>query len=193
VLFEGERVSGIIDFGFAATDFLAYDLAITVNDWCIARPDSGALVPELVTALVGAYDAVRPLTPDERAQWAGAAARRGAALLALPASTTCTCPARASSCTRTTPATSNAFCAIGSTTVPACRVWPTATPERSQDHEFSAACDRLRALLGTRGAAWLKDAAAMLAAARVPWLMLLLAYYLIQLLVSVIPLAGRSR
>ena len=43
---------------------------------------------------------------------------------------------------------------------------------------------------GPRGAAWLKDAAAMLAAARVPWLMLLLFYYLIQLLVSVIPLAG---
>jgi homoserine kinase type II len=69
VLFVGDRVSGIIDFGFAATDFLAYDLAITVNDWCVAKPDSGALVPELVAALVGAYDAVRPLTADERAQW----------------------------------------------------------------------------------------------------------------------------
>jgi hypothetical protein len=43
---------------------------------------------------------------------------------------------------------------------------------------------------GPRGAAWLKDAAAMLAAARIPWLMLHLFYYLIQLLVSVIPLAG---
>ena len=43
---------------------------------------------------------------------------------------------------------------------------------------------------GPRGAAWLKDAAAMLAAARVPWLMLLLFYYMIQLLVSVIPFAG---
>ncbi|MDH5245969.1 MAG: BPSS1780 family membrane protein [Betaproteobacteria bacterium] len=43
---------------------------------------------------------------------------------------------------------------------------------------------------GPRGAVWLKEAAAMLAAARIPWLMLLLLYYLIQLLVSVIPLAG---
>jgi homoserine kinase type II len=71
VLFVGDRVSGIIDFGFAATDFLAYDLAITVNDWCIVRDGDamGALAPELVAALVGAYDAVRPLTPDERTQW----------------------------------------------------------------------------------------------------------------------------
>jgi len=43
---------------------------------------------------------------------------------------------------------------------------------------------------GPRGAVWLKDAAAMLAAARIPWLMLLLSYYLIQLLVGIIPLAG---
>jgi homoserine kinase type II len=73
VLFVGDRVSGIIDFGFAATDFLAYDLAITVNDWCIVNDGvaAGALVPELVDALVGAYRGVRPLTPDERAQWPG--------------------------------------------------------------------------------------------------------------------------
>jgi homoserine kinase type II len=71
VLFVGHRVSGIIDFGFAATDFLAYDLAITVNDWCIVKDgaDTGALVAELVAALVGAYQRVRPLTPDERTQW----------------------------------------------------------------------------------------------------------------------------
>jgi homoserine kinase type II len=71
VLFEGDRVSGIIDFGFAATDFLAYDLAITVNDWCIVRDGDarGALVPELVEALVGAYQDVRPLASDERTQW----------------------------------------------------------------------------------------------------------------------------
>jgi homoserine kinase type II len=71
VLFQGERVTGIIDFGFAATDFLAYDLAITVNDWCVVSDgaDAGALTPPLVVALVSAYDAVRPLCEDERLQW----------------------------------------------------------------------------------------------------------------------------
>ena len=80
VLFSGGTVTGIIDFGFAATDFLAYDLAIAVNDWCIVRDgaDEGALIPELVTAMAGAYDAVRPLTDDERLQWA--ALLRAAAL-----------------------------------------------------------------------------------------------------------------
>jgi len=80
VLFSDTRVSGIIDFGFAATDFLAYDLAIAVNDWCVVRKGDakGALVPELVHALIGAYHAVRPLTGDERTQWA--ALLRAAAL-----------------------------------------------------------------------------------------------------------------
>jgi len=80
VLFSDTRVTGIIDFGFAASDFLAYDLAIAVNDWCIVKDGAreGELVPELVAAFVRAYDAVRPLTPDERTQWA--ALLRAAAL-----------------------------------------------------------------------------------------------------------------
>jgi homoserine kinase type II len=80
VLFSDSRVSGIIDFGFAATDFLAYDLAIAINDWCIVTTgdDIGALVPELVSALAAAYHAVRPLTRDERTQWS--ALLRAAAL-----------------------------------------------------------------------------------------------------------------
>ena len=71
VLFVGEKLSGIIDFGFAATDALAYDLAITVNDWCL-QPDAsraGHLDPERVRALVGAYNEARPLTADERELW----------------------------------------------------------------------------------------------------------------------------
>jgi homoserine kinase type II len=71
VLFVDGRVSGIIDFGFAATDAFAYDLAITVNDWCVWQDGDreGELDTERVLALVGAYDVVRPLTFDERALW----------------------------------------------------------------------------------------------------------------------------
>ena len=78
VLFDGARVAGIIDFGFAATDFFAYDLAIAVNDWCVDEDGDGALDEHRMQAMVEAYDAARPLTPDERAQWA--ALLRAAAL-----------------------------------------------------------------------------------------------------------------
>jgi homoserine kinase type II len=68
VLFAGDRVAGIIDFGFAATDFFAYDLAITVNDWC-TRDADGSLDAAHAAAMVSAYDAARPLTQDEREAW----------------------------------------------------------------------------------------------------------------------------
>jgi len=67
VLFDGERVAGIIDFGFAATDFLAYDLAIAVNDWC--DDGDGALDAARMRAFVAGYHEVRPLTDDERTHW----------------------------------------------------------------------------------------------------------------------------
>jgi homoserine kinase type II len=69
VLFHEGRVAGIIDFGFAATDFFAYDLAITVNDWCLVGNPDCRLDPLRVAALTRAYHAVRPLNDDERAQW----------------------------------------------------------------------------------------------------------------------------
>lgn len=67
VLFDGERLSGLIDFGFAATDEFAYDLAITANDWCVT-PD-GEFDAARLLALLSAYVAVRPLTDAEQMAW----------------------------------------------------------------------------------------------------------------------------
>lgn len=64
-LFVGGRLSGVIDFYFACTDFLAYDLAVCLNAWCFV--DEREYSPERGRALIGAYEAVRPLTEAERA------------------------------------------------------------------------------------------------------------------------------
>ncbi|MBU8542701.1 MULTISPECIES: homoserine kinase [Roseomonadaceae] len=58
------RVSGIIDFYFACTDLLAYDIAVCLNAWCFEA--DGAFNLTKARALIGAYAAVRPLAPAER-------------------------------------------------------------------------------------------------------------------------------
>lgn len=67
VLMDGERVGGLIDFYFACTDVFIYDVAITVNDWCMS-PD-GTLDADRTRALLNAYHAVRPFTVAEAASW----------------------------------------------------------------------------------------------------------------------------
>jgi homoserine kinase type II len=76
VFFLGDSLSGIIDFYFACTDALAYDVAICLNAWCF-EPDHSYNVTK-GTALLQAYARVRRLTSDEQAALPRLA--RGAAL-----------------------------------------------------------------------------------------------------------------
>jgi homoserine kinase type II len=68
VMFVGERLSGCFDFYFAGCDTWLFDLAVTVNDWCIDL-DSGRLDDARVLALTRAYHAVRPFTTADQAAW----------------------------------------------------------------------------------------------------------------------------
>jgi homoserine kinase type II len=68
VMFVGERLSGCFDFYFAGWDTWLFDLAVTVNDWCI-DVDSGRLDQARAVALTRAYHAVRPFTDAERRAW----------------------------------------------------------------------------------------------------------------------------
>jgi homoserine kinase type II len=66
-LFEGGRISGVIDFYFAGVDCLLYDVAVCANDWCL--DPNLELQPGRTDALLAAYEAVRPLAPVERSAW----------------------------------------------------------------------------------------------------------------------------
>ena len=63
VFFIGTEVSGLIDFYFACTDALAYDVAICLNAWCF-EPD-GSFNLTKGQALLAGYEAVRRLSPEE--------------------------------------------------------------------------------------------------------------------------------
>jgi homoserine kinase type II len=64
VFFLGEKLSGLIDFYFACTDALAYDVAICLNAWCFEADHSYNVTKG--RGLLAAYAAVRPLTTQER-------------------------------------------------------------------------------------------------------------------------------
>jgi homoserine kinase type II len=64
VFFLGDRLSGLIDFYFACTDALAYDLAICLNAWCFEADHSYNVTKG--RNLLQAYAAVRALSAEER-------------------------------------------------------------------------------------------------------------------------------
>jgi homoserine kinase type II len=63
VFFLGRRLSGLIDFYFACTDTLAYDVAICLNAWCF-EPDHSYNVTK-GRNLLAAYIGARPLSQAE--------------------------------------------------------------------------------------------------------------------------------
>jgi len=65
VFFIGREVSGLIDFYFACTDALAYDLAICLNAWCFEADGSFNLTKG--RALIAGYQSLRPLSDPEAA------------------------------------------------------------------------------------------------------------------------------
>jgi homoserine kinase type II len=64
VFFLGDRLSGLIDFYFACTDTLAYDVAVCLNAWCF-EPDHSYNVTK-GRNLLAAYTKARPLSEAER-------------------------------------------------------------------------------------------------------------------------------
>ena len=67
VFFKDNQFSGLIDFYFACHDFLAYDIAITVNAWCFN--DKGKFDNDKFQSLIAGYNQVnRLLSHDENNQ-----------------------------------------------------------------------------------------------------------------------------
>ncbi len=70
VLFEHGRLTGLIDFYYACNDKFIYDIAITVNDWCV-KPD-GRFDLKKYHAFIAAYQQLRTFNKNEQLQWQNA-------------------------------------------------------------------------------------------------------------------------
>jgi len=67
-LFVGEQLGGFIDFYFAGCDLWLFDVAVSINDWCV-KADSGSLIPSRAHAFLKAYSKTRAFTDGERLAW----------------------------------------------------------------------------------------------------------------------------
>ncbi len=63
VFFHKNKVSGIIDFYFSCTDFLSYDLAVCINDWCFNK--EGEYLEKNTQSLIEGYEKIRRLDKNE--------------------------------------------------------------------------------------------------------------------------------
>ena len=65
VFFEGDRLTGVIDFYFACNDCFAYDIAICLNAWCFEL--NGEFNVTKARNLLSSYRRVRPFSDAELA------------------------------------------------------------------------------------------------------------------------------
>ena len=63
-----DHLGGFFDFYFAGTDKWLFDLAVTVNDWCIDLK-TGSLKPEHYFAMMSSYMGTRELIRQEKESW----------------------------------------------------------------------------------------------------------------------------
>lgn len=67
VLFERDRLTGLVDFYYSCEEAFIYDLAVAANDWC--TDDQGVVVHSRLKALLDGYYRHRSLTAEEAAVW----------------------------------------------------------------------------------------------------------------------------
>lgn len=64
IFIQNDQLCGVIDFYFSCTDFLGYDLALTMNAWCFN--EKGQCDPERLINFISEYELIRPMAPDEK-------------------------------------------------------------------------------------------------------------------------------
>ena len=64
VFFQKNIFSGLIDFYFSCNDFLAYDIALTINAWCF--DEQNVFNKNRYQALIKGYESQRQLTTEEK-------------------------------------------------------------------------------------------------------------------------------
>ncbi|MEJ6575300.1 MAG: phosphotransferase, partial [Emcibacteraceae bacterium] len=64
VLFLDDRLSGLIDYYFACTDMLVYDVSICLNAWCFDLDGSFDAVKAI--GIIEEYNKIRSLSIDEK-------------------------------------------------------------------------------------------------------------------------------
>jgi homoserine kinase type II len=71
-MFDGDQLTGIIDWYYSSIGHYLFDLATVANDWCYTA-DNQHIDADKLYALLSAYHTVKPLTANDQACWQGMA------------------------------------------------------------------------------------------------------------------------